>query len=153
MKKAMITVLAATALLAACKKDKATTPTPSPTPTPTAKDGFVWKEDGGSEITADSAYWTSWSSGTGIRAYKGGMANFFEVNWDTSMNTSVGTKALNAAAGLTFLKATATYTNSGAGRVNITGFSSDKLSGDFTVTLTGGSIKEISAQFVNLPKK
>lgn len=151
MKKVIIALFAATALFAACKKDKTSTPTP--TPTPTAKDGFTWKEDGGAEITADSAYWTSWSSGTGIRAYKGGMSNFFEINWDAPLNTSVGTKALTAGGGLTFLKGAATYTNSGAERINITGFSSDKLSGDFTVTVSGGSIKEISAKFVNLPKK
>ena len=150
MKKIILPVFAIIAF-SACTKDKATTPTS--TPTPSAKDGFVWKEDGGSEITADSAFWTSWSSGTGVRAFKGGMVNFFEINWDAANNTSIGNKALEPGKGITFLKGTATYTNAGAERMNITAFSSDKLSGNFTVTMTGGSIKELTGTFTNIPKR
>lgn len=153
MKKAVLGLFIASALFGACKKDTST-PTPPSTPsTPTTKDGFTWKEDGGAEITADSAFWTTWNTGTGIRAYKNGMANFFEVNWDGPVNTGVGTKALVANTGLTFIKGTDTYTNSSAGRINITAFASDKLSGDFTATISGGSIKELSVKFVNLPRK
>ncbi|MFA6150793.1 MAG: hypothetical protein WC716_05700 [Chitinophagaceae bacterium] len=148
--KKLLLPLVAIALLVACKKDKTT---PAPTPTPAAKDGFVWKEDGGAEITADSAFWTSWSSGTGVRAYKGGMSNFFEINWDVANNTSVGTKALDAGKGVTFLKGSATYTNAGSESMNITAFGSDKLSGNFTVTMTGGTIKEVTGTFTNIPKR
>ncbi len=52
---------------------------------------FTWQEDGGAVITADSSFWTTGTWGTGIRAYKGGMVNFFEINWDVMDNTSVGT--------------------------------------------------------------
>lgn len=152
MKKIFLSI-AAIAMLAACTKDKKSTPTPTPTPTPVVKDGFIWKEDGGAEITADSAYWTTWSSGTGVRAFKNGNANFFEINWDVAGNTSVGTKALAAGKGINFLKGSSTYTNAGGERMNITAFASEKMSGNFTATITGGSIKEVSATFKNIPKR
>ena len=148
MKKTSLIIIATVALFTACKKD-----TTSSTPTPSGKTGFVWKEDGGTEITADSAYWTSWGTGTGIRAFKGGNANFFEINWDGANNTGTGTKALPASMGFTFIKSAATYTNTGAEKINITAFSSDKLSGNFTVSVGGGSIKELSATFTDLPKR
>ena len=153
MNKKLLSIIAFAAIFTACKKDETATPGASTPPVVTTKDGFVWKEDSGSEIVADSAYWTSWATGTGVRAYKNGNANFFEINWDVANNTSVGTKALDPGMGITFLKGAATYTNAGAERMNITAFDSDKLSGNFTVTMTGGAIKEISGTFTNIPKR
>ncbi|MCO5259852.1 MAG: hypothetical protein M9916_06880 [Crocinitomicaceae bacterium] len=120
---------------------------------PIAQDGFRWKEDGGSEIVADSAFWTTGSWGTGIRAYKGGNSNMFEINWDNQDNTSVGTKTLNSSYGFTYIKGGTTYSNSGTSNIAITAFSNNKLSGNFTISITGGSIASIQATFVNLPKK
>lgn len=161
----MFTLLLGTTLLTACKKEGCTDPTAinynleatkddgSCQLAATVENGFVWKEDGGSEITADSAFWTTWSNGTGIRAYKNGMNNFFEVNWDTQDNTAIGSKSISVSGGFTFLKGSETYTNSGGGTVNITDFSNNKLSGNFSITTTGGSIQTVSATFSNLPKK
>lgn len=147
MKKLFLPLLAIVAL-AACKKDNTNN-----NPTPAATDGFTWTEDGGAAITADSAFWTSWGTGTGVRAFKNGYDNFFEINWDGAGNTAVGTKALDAGKGITFLKGTATYTNAGPERINITVFSNDKLSGNFTVTMTGGTIQEVSGTFNNIPRR
>lgn len=142
-------------LLMACHKDEDTTinTNPSVTPTPSTQDGFVWKEDGGAEIKADSAFWTTWGNGTGIRAYKNGMNNFYEINWGGANNTSVGNKALTAGQGFTFLKGSDTYSNSSAVDIVITAFNNDKLSGNFNVSVSGGSIQNLSATFINLPKK
>ncbi|MEZ4889349.1 MAG: hypothetical protein R2779_01955 [Crocinitomicaceae bacterium] len=120
---------------------------------PVAQDGFRWKEDGGSEIVADSAFWTTGSWGTGIRAYKGGNSNFFEINWDNQDNTSIGTKTVSSSYGFTFMKNNTTYTNSGSASVAITAFSDNKMSGNFTISVSGGSIQSIQANFGNLPKK
>ncbi len=115
---------------------------------------FTWKEDAGALITADSAYWTTWSSGTGIRAYKGGMQNFFEINWATQNNTAVGAKALIAGnLDFTFLKGTTSYDISSNQNLNITGFTSGKLSGNFTFSVSGGTITSIAATFTDLPQK
>lgn len=161
----MIILIASVSLLSSCKKegctdstalnfnDKAKKDDGSCTYAQVAQDGFIWKEDGGSEIKADSAFWTTGTWGTGIRAYKGGMANFFEINWDTQNNTSTGTKPLSSSYGFTFIKNPSTYSNTGASTITITSFSNDKLSGNFTVSVSGGTIQSIQSTFTNLPKK
>ena len=136
--------------LAACKKDKEPAKNADPV-TPVTK-GFVWQEDGGAEIKADSAFWTTWSNGTGVRAYKGGMANFFEINWAGAGNTNVGTATLPAS-GITFLKGADTYSNASKELLTITAFDNDQLSGNFTATLTGGGINTIKVTFTKLSKR
>jgi hypothetical protein len=44
----------------------------SPAPINSSKTtaGFTWTENGGTTVTTDSAYWTTRTWGTGIRAYK-----------------------------------------------------------------------------------
>lgn len=130
-----------------CKKET-TTPTLTPvTPTPTAV-AFSWQEDGGTALVADSAFWTTGAWGTGIRAYKSG--DFFELNWSTQNNTSVGTKILEIPYGFTFLKGSATYTCASNQNLAITANASSTLSGNFNVPVSGGSITTISATFTNL---
>lgn len=150
MKKVLLFLLVTTCISAACKKEK---DKPATTTPPATMDGFVWKEDGGAEISADSAFWTSWSNGTGVRAYKNGMANFFEINWDGAGNTGAGAKDLAAGKGLSFLKDRDTYTNTGKETLTITGSASDKLSGSFEVAVSGGSIKKLNGTFTNIPKR
>jgi hypothetical protein len=150
MRALFFAAIIAAVTVSGCKKEDSKPATTTP---PATMDGFTWREDGGTEITADSAYWTSWSNGTGVRAFKNGNANFFEINWDVASNTSAGTKTLEAGKGLTFLKGTATYTNTAAEKMNITAFSSDKLSGNFTVKISGGTIKELTGIFTNIPKR
>ncbi|MBP6455836.1 MAG: hypothetical protein KA275_03810 [Chitinophagaceae bacterium] len=115
---------------------------------------FTWTENGGATIKADSAYWTTGAWGTGIRASKGsGVSNYFEINWATQNNTSVGSKTLTVGSDFTFLQAGNTYTNPTDQLLNITGFSNDKLSGNCTVAVAGGTITTIVCTFSNLPKK
>jgi len=160
MKKTLSLLLISACLIAACQKDKdpVTPDTNNPADTtkthdPVVSDGFVWQEDGGAEIQADSAFWTTWSNGTGVRAYKGGMANFFEINWGGADNTNVGTASLPASSGVTFLKGADTYSNVSKELLTITAFSNDQLSGNFTATLTGGSINTVKVTFTKLPKR
>lgn len=157
MKKSILKPLAFLTLISltilSCKKDD---PEPAPTPssggvTTTSTASFTWQEDSGASITADSAYWVTGSWGTGIRAFKSGMANYFEINWDTINNTSVGIKVMVPPYGFTFIKGSDTYTCVANQNVNITGNASSTLSGNFTVPVTGTTITNISGTFTNLP--
>jgi len=135
-----------------CKK-KEDDPAPATTPV-VVTSSFTWQENSGSVITADSAFWTTGSWGTGIRAYKGGMANFFELNWATQNNTSVGAKTMEMANyGFTFLKGSDTYNITADENINITASANNIISGNFNVDVTGGSITNITATFKALPKK
>ncbi|MBS1644060.1 MAG: hypothetical protein JST36_03410 [Bacteroidetes bacterium] len=149
IKKLAIVSLACSMLALSCsKKDD-----PSPNP-PGGTTSFTWTENGGPVITADSAYWTTGSWGTGIRASKGGMDNYFEINWTPANNTVVGMKTLDASSGgFTFLKGSATYSITVDQDINITSFASDKMDGGFNLTVSGGSITNIKANFTGLPKK
>jgi hypothetical protein len=163
--KLLVSAVIISSIFTACKKKEeatpvATTPTttttaPTTTTTPTAAAGFTWQENGGATITADSAFWTTGTWGTGIRAYKAGMANMFEINWATQNNTSVGAKTLNIGtySDFTFMKGSATYTNATVQTLNVTAFSGNNLSGNFTVAVSGGSITSISGTFTAIPLK
>ena len=133
-----------------CKK--ATTTTTTTTPTTTTS--FTWTENGGSTITADSAKWTTGAWGTGIRAWKATGTYFFEINWDTQDNTSVGSKALTTPYGLTMLKSGSSgFIITTASTLNITAFSNDKMSGNFSVPASDGTTTlTISGTFSNIPK-
>lgn len=137
-----------------CKKEK-NEPSPEPTSTPTPEvSKFTWKENNGSDIVADSSFWTTGSWGTGIRAYKGGYTKFFEINWDTENNISSGAKTLDFANyGFTFLDGSSTFTISANQTLTITGSAKNKLSGNFTVTVTGGTLTTIQGSFTALDKK
>lgn len=146
--------------ITSCKKES-TEPTPEEpapvvpiTPTPTLTASFLWQEDGGAIITADSSYWTTGTWGTGIRAYKAGMINFFEINWSTINNISVGVKTLDPLNyGFTFLKSASTYTCATNQNLNITATATTTISGNFNVPVVGGTIAAISATFTSLPKR
>lgn len=158
-------VILITGTIVACKKKETetTTSTSSSTSTTTTSGGttggasgsFVWQENGGSTINADSAFWTTGNWGTGVRAYKGGMANFFEINWLSANNTSVGTKTLDPAYGLTFIKSNITYTTGANQTLTISGFSNNQLSGTFNVPVSssGGTITALSGSFTSIGKK
>ena len=135
--------------LFSCSKSATTAPAPPPTTS-----SFTWTENGGTIITADSAFWTTGPWGTGIRAYKGVFpANFFEINWDTQNNTTVGVKPLPTGTYFTFLKGASSYTNPTAQSLNVTAFATNLLSGNCTVAVTGGSITTLACTFTGLPKR
>lgn len=157
-------VILITGMIIACKKKETETTASTSTSTSTTTTGgttgvasgsFVWQESGGSTINADSAFWTTGNWGTGVRAYKGGMANFFEINWLSANNTSVGTKTLDPAYGLTFIKSNITYTTGANQTLTISDFSNNQLSGHFNVPVSssGGTITALSGTFTTIGKK
>jgi|GEM_PF-3306362 len=163
MKKQIITSVLAMALIIpfACKKKDNTTPdAPASTTSSTTTGGstagvvgtFTWTENGGSVQTADSAFWTTGTWGTGVRASKGGFTNYFEINWTTQNNTTVGAKSLSTG-DFTFLKGTATYTNANAQTLNVSAFASNLMSGNFTTAVSGGIITAITGGFTAIKYK
>jgi hypothetical protein len=125
-----------------------------PAPLAAAADSFTWTENGGAVITADSAFWTTYNGGTGIRAYKGAnLANFFEINWAGNSNTTVGAKTLNTTGDFTFVKLPIYYINPTNQTLNISAFANNKITGNATVTVTGGTITTLALTFTELPKK
>lgn len=145
-----LAILVTGIIFTSCKKDNANRNDP-----PAASAGFTWQENGGTAIVADSAYWTTGSWGTGIRAFKGGMANFFEINWATQNNTAVGTKTLDPAFGITFIKSSISYTGTAGQTLNVTEFANNLMSGNFTlpVRASGGATISVAATFASLPKR
>ena len=147
-------------LILSCKKKEEPTPEQPAAPATTtggattgASGSFLWQENGGSVITADSSYWTTGTWGTGVRAFKGGMSNYFEINWATQNNTSVGTKTLTIPYGFTFLKGSDTYTCASNQNLNLTASSSSTISGNCNVSVSGGTISSITATFTGIPQR
>jgi hypothetical protein len=133
-----------------CKKSTEDVPAPAVT---AAAGSFTWTENGGAVITADSAFWTTYNGGTGIRAYKGAnLANFFEINWAGNTNTAVGAKILNTTGDFTFVKLPIYYINPTNQTLNISAFANNKITGNATVTVTGGTITTLALTFTELPK-
>lgn len=127
-------------------------PNNNPTPNNPSTPGFKWKVDNGSELTADSAKWTTGSWGTGIRAWKDGSTHFFEINWDANNNTSVGAKTLTTPYGFTYLEGSNNYVINTQSTLNVTAFSNNKLSGDFSVQCTGpNGNATVSGTFSEIP--
>jgi hypothetical protein len=155
MKSLKTTMYASLLLLSliACKKEEDKSSSTNQNPTPTAAT-FEWQENGGPKLTADSAFWTTGAWGTGIRAYKGGMENFFEINWSGNNNSAIGAKVISSANyGFTFLKGGTSYSISTDQNLNITAVETNTITGNFNMNVTGGTISTISANFSALPKK
>jgi hypothetical protein len=151
MKSVLFLLSFSTIAFFACTKKTTNVTTPPITSSPGT---FTWTENGGSTITADSAYWTTYNGGTGIRAYKGaGLTNFFEINWSGNINTSIGAKTLNTTGDFAFVQGIVYNINPTVQTLNITAFSADKLSGNATVAVTGGSINTLVISFTALSKK
>lgn len=144
-----LSILFSSLFFISCNKEETEPEVTAPIVQPPANGTFSWKENGGSVITADSAFWTTGGWGTGIRAYKG--ADFFEINWDTPNDNSVGAKVLATPYGFTFLKSPATYTCSNNETLNITASASNLISGNSSVQVNGGTITTIAIAFTDLP--
>lgn len=161
--KSAVTVALLTSLIVfSCKKKEATpedTSTPTTTGSSTTTGGagsFMWQENGGAAISADSAFWTTGTWGTGVRAYKGGMNNFFEINWQGQNAITVGTQTLGAFDGVTFKKGS-TYFNGTSGQsISITASSTSTISGNFNAPVNGGTnttVSSVTGTFTGLNKK
>ena len=155
--------LFAIGIIFSCKKKEETKLEEPSTPITTggitgSSAGFSWQENGGTVMNADSAFWTTYGTapngGTGVRAYKGGMAsNFFEINWLTANNTSVGTKTLDPTYGITFMKSGTSYIGTAEQALSITASSSTTISGNFSSPVSGGTITSITGTFTSIIKK
>ena len=118
---------------------------------------FTWTENGGGTITADSAYWTTGTWGTGIRAFKAGIVNYFEINWTGQNNVSIGAKTFGNGGSFDFIKSNIFY-NVSAGTTpifNITSFNNNLLSGNFNITTKNSVNAQIIlvGAFTSLVKK
>ncbi|MES2515541.1 MAG: hypothetical protein V4580_15405 [Bacteroidota bacterium] len=133
----------------ACKK-KAADPETDPTPATTggtAVSGFTFTPNGGSATVADSAFY--YQQYNTIHAYKNGNANHFEINL-TSL--AVATYSIGSGNALTYVMGS-TYLGATGGQVNITANGSNKISGNFSTPLSGGSVTSVTGQFLDIPKK
>lgn len=160
MKKQIITTLAialvTTSITFSCKKKNDTTPEPTTTTTggPTPTNGsFMWQENGGSVINADSAFWVSGTTYTGIRAFKGGYANWLEINWNGANDIGVGPKT--SGLGIDYIKSSTIFSGT-SNTLNITTSTNSLISGNLSAAVsnaTNTSITAISATFTSLNKK
>lgn len=144
--------------LFSCKKEVeniVNPPEPDPAPVAPTTQGFYWSENGGEYIKADSAYWSTFSPGTGIRAYKDSTFYFFEVVWSKSDDTIVGTKKLKPAEfNFNFSKGNDVHLITAEQNLNLTAFKNGLMSGNFNVNVTGtSSVKTVAATFNELKEK
>ena len=143
-----ITFLFASILfVASCAKEEAAPE--EEVPVVVNKGSFNWTLSSGQNVTADSAH--CYTSITTIYAFKNGTTNSIEINLSA---LSVGSYSISSATGnaFSFVNGATTY-DASAGTVNITANSGNKLSGNFTATLTGGAITSISGGFQDILKR
>jgi hypothetical protein len=134
----------------ACKK-KASDPEPEAVTTTTggtpASAGFTWTPAGGSATVADSAFY--YQQYNTIHAYKNGNANHFEINLTA---LSIASYSINTSNALTYVMGS-TYLIATSGQINITASAGNKISGNFSTPLSGGSVTSVTGQFIDIPKK
>lgn len=101
--------------------------------------GFKWKENGGSFIEADSAFFASqWNT---IKVYK--EDRFIEINLTASIT---GTYPIGTSNALSMLVNNDVYI-AGAGSLVVSENASGKMSGTFTSTGTGAGITALEGVF------
>lgn len=113
--------------------------------TPPATTGFKWKENGGSEITADQVYFeTAYKT---IKASKGTSGTtgyqFVEINLS---GTTAGTYTVGSGNAVGTL---AGY-GASAGSIIITSNASGKMSGSLTSTGSGSGVSSLDANFTDI---
>lgn len=133
----------ALSILASCSKKSPSTPTPTPTPTPVAT-GFIWTENSGADIKADSAYYDSRYKT--IKAYRTG--KFVEINLTDGIPATYTIGSSNAVSMLVS-GATSLYT-AASGSVVITANASSKMTGTFKSEGTGASIAKLEGKFTDI---
>ncbi|MCC7050393.1 MAG: hypothetical protein IT239_01260 [Bacteroidia bacterium] len=147
--KNLLFVAAISLVLFSCKKEKKAEPMPIPTPTPvapaptpTAASEFIWNENGGADIKADSAFFeTPYKT---IKAYKSG--KFIEINLSGTIPATYPIGSVNAVA---LLIGSQLYQAS-SGNVVISANASAKASGTFTSTGSGASITSLGGKFTDI---
>lgn len=140
-----IILVALVAILVSCGKDEDTTFNPNNLPY------FKYKINGGAEVTADSAWWQSSSSSTGITVYTGAQQSF-EITWAVGFDTSfTGAKQL-LPGGIIYYLSAPPSTNSTTQILNVINFENRFMTGNMQAT-TVGAATQIEASFNKLPRK
>ena len=167
MKKTILTVtgilILGTLFISSCKK-KSSDPAPDPSSTTTTggtttggtttggnttAPGFTYTPNGGTATVADSAFY--YQQYNTIHAYKNGNANHFEINL-TALTVATYSISQSSGNALTYVMGP-TYLTATTGSLNITANASNKLSGNFNTTLSGGTITSVSGIFKDIPKR
>lgn len=133
------------AVLFSCSKSEETNFNPNNLPY------FKYKINGAAEVTADSAWWQSGSSSTGITVYTGAQQSF-EITWAVGYDTSfTGAKQLLPGGILYWLTAPPS-TNSTNQILNVTNFDNRFMTGNMQAS-TVGAATQIEVSFNKLPRK
>jgi hypothetical protein len=142
MKKTFLTLVALSCitLLWSCKKEDDANPSNNNTGGAT----FNWTDNTGATVNADSAFYVEQYHT--IKAYKGGIAQFIEINLTAG---AAGTYTVGSGNAISYLNGNTLYTAS-TGSVVISSNTAGKMAGSFTSTGTGGSITALSGAFANM---
>ena len=141
MKRLIYTIAILAFTFQGCSSDDSSNPTTNPTT------GFTWKENGGTEIKADSAYYES--AFKTIKAFKDhGSANskFIEINLTAGTPADYDVTNGNAIA---LLQGNDLYIAS-TGMITITENASNKMSGNFTSTSSSGTTTALEGTFKSI---
>lgn len=140
MKKLLFTasLLSSIFMLSACSEDEVAAVTPNGT------SSFVWVDNTGTSITADSAYFENQYKT--IKAYKGGVAKFLEINLRSD---TVGTYTVGSINAVSYLNGSALYI-AATGSIAITSNANSKMSGSFVSVGTGANLTSINGTFTNI---
>lgn len=109
--------------------------------------GFTYTKNGGSAITADSAFFLP-TSNTIICYYQGGTNR---VILKTS-SQAPGTYSISTVNKVTYSDPLGVY-NATGGSISITANANNKISGSFITNGTGGGYISVNGQFQDIPKK
>lgn len=142
MKRLIYLVLIAVFTFQSCSSDDNSSSNNNPT------SGFTWKENGGAEIKADSAFYeTQYKTIKAFKNYNDPInSKFIEIN--LTGNTPTSYDVLNGNA-ISFLHANTLYVAS-TGMITITENTSNKLSGDFTSSSTTGTTTSLEGTFKSI---
>lgn len=114
---------------------------------PAASPGFTFTKNGGTAITADSAYY--YSTSNTIIAYYQGSTHRVTIK-TSSLNTGSYTISTNNT--VTYIESSLIY-NATGGSINITAYGNNKISGDFITSGSGGGFTSVNGQFKDVPKR
>jgi hypothetical protein len=136
-----------TLLLAGCAKEETEPETEDPTtPINTTPPYFRWKTEPGNLVESDSS--VCFVQSTVIFGYKNGNSHSVEIRL-SSVNT--GTYSTTLGNELDYFVNNKLHT--GAGTFVITESTSTTVSGNFTCSLSGGTLTSISGTFASVPKR
>jgi hypothetical protein len=133
-----------------CAKDEDEPEDPTTTTTGgVATYDFKWTPNNGSTVTADEAYFSTATNN--IYAAKSGTANSVEI---ILPDFNITTYSISSSSGnsLEFLSNSTSH-QATSGTVKITANSGNKISGNFAVGFSSGTLTSLSGQFTDVPQK